>query len=149
MLTGETARIQFRGAEDYVRANAVTVTRDSVYYRKTSLFASSTDPGRSRQRSIHRVHTIAVEYGAGGGKNGLLLGAAPGVLLSGRALLALAERDCDSWCEAFSKTFLGVGLVGALVGGGIGTLVGNAIDDDAQVVYRHPVDRYLPDSADR
>ena len=153
-LTNETARLYLNGAQSGQNASLVTLTRDSLYYVDGIL---SRNPAPQRDRPMRQVHisavdSVGVKYNGGGGRAGALIGAIPG-LATGTELGISVFRNCGA-SGTFNSCSLGAFLTGlymvAVAGGGalLGALIGNAVDDDVQTVYRAPVSRSLTPAAD-
>lgn len=153
-LTNQTARLYLQGEDAETNASLVTLTRDSVYYVDGILPRHSSAPqGDRAMRQVHisDVDSIGVTINAGGGRTGALLGASPG-LITGLRLGVSVANSCtpDGGWNACGLGAKVVGLYTLVVAGGgavIGALIGNAIDDDVQTVYRAPISKYpAPDT---
>lgn len=127
----------------------VRVTPDSVRYRR---FTTPGEPERwargpesqegetSQTRPIEAVKTIKTDEGSRFGR-GVVLGAAPGLLLAGGA--ALGGRGCSGpGCTLTASAFIG-GAAAALGGGMLGGIIGGLVEEEGKVVYRAPIDHYL------
>lgn len=147
MAEHETTRLYLRGADGYQHATQVSLSADSVYFVPGRPLARPSQSDRDRemmQRPVSEVDSIAVEYDAGGGRTGALVGAIPGLYLLGKA------SGCDN--SYFGCDFeLGVSALATVLTMSLGALIGNVADPNAQVVYRRPIDSYLQNapSADR
>ena len=109
-----------------------------------------------RTATIKRVEVRAGDRSTA--RNGFLLGAAPGVAVMGVGLGIAATagpekepEDSGGWWlstrEAGALVALGGSLI-ALGGGFVGFLMGSTLDQGEPVVlYRGPVERYLPEPA--
>ena len=143
VLESSDATIVWRSGGQVKDAEYARGSPDSIRYRL------HTDPGgpdrwdcspspkpneKTRSRSIHDVQRIVAHVGGGGGFTGLAIGAAPGGILAGSSFLSNDDYAA-----------LGVAWGGALalVGGFLGAIVGEFVDQDRQVVYQYPVDQYL------
>lgn len=150
------ATIVWVSGQKVENAEYVRVSADSVRYRL------HTEPGgpdrwerpllvrtgeKTQSRPIHEVERIVAHVGGGGGFTGLVAGAAPGLVLAGGSLLTGLRQDCgessSSVCGLGPLLGMAYGALGALVGGFFGAVVGEIADEDRQVVYRRPIDRYL------
>ena len=148
-LQDAEATIEWASGEATQSLAYVRVTSDSVTYRR---FTTPGKPGRwargtetrrkerTHTRPIEDVKTIRAEAGSRFGR-GVLLGAAPGLLLVG--ITALGGRDCSGpGCTITASSFFG-GAAAALAGGVLGGVIGGFVEAEGEIVYRAPIDRYL------
>lgn len=153
-LEGAVADIVWRSGEETDRLTFVRLTPDSVKYRRSAVsgdLAWWKDPrsrgdGQLQARPIEAVKRIEKHVNGGGGWEGFWVGATPGLLFAGYGGISLATTDCSngsSYCGLGAAVAMYYGAILALGGGLVLALIGNLIDDDRQVVYRAPVDRYL------
>lgn len=148
-LRNVEAIIVWQSGETMEEALSVHLTPDSIRYqnvenpreaRREQPFAVRTV--ETHTRPIEEVRRIESPINPGGGWIGFGIGATPGSLLSISWLFEDCDRDSYYGC-GFRDAFVLIGVMGSVSLGLVGAVVGNLVDQDARVVYRGPVERYL------
>ena len=139
-LAGQPALMYVDGRRDPARVDHVTITVDSVYYNDRRVRLR--DVRFARSLPVSRLDSVSVDPEPYGGTIGMSVGAAPGVAMYADA--ATSYGDCASVGCGLARAYQKIGAVTVGVAGMLlGALIGNAVEPDAEVVYRRPLDRYL------
>ncbi len=98
---------------------------------------------RKGPQSVETATVERIERRMGGGRStGAKIGATPGLLLLG--LGAFTGVTGDGMEESIGYGFALLGLGGAAIGAGLGSVVGHAVaPGEIEVLYQGPVARYL------
>ncbi|PEN14424.1 hypothetical protein CRI94_05190 [Longibacter salinarum] len=141
-MAGETVRLYKSGTQTYRKVSQVTLSADSMYFVDGPQYMRGGHDRPMEQIAIGRVDSLRIKYAGGGGVVGGLVGTVPGAFLALDA--AAAGRECETiYCGISTAMGQAIGIGLAVIGLGVGAIIGNAVDDDVQTVYRWPVEDYL------
>lgn len=141
-LAGQPALLYVDHQRDPQRVEHVTITVDSVYYTEPARTMRALPSARSLP--VSRLDSVAVDPEPYGGTIGMSIGAAPGVAIFADATTSYG--DCTNVGCGLARAYqkiggIAIGATGML----LGALIGNAVEPDAEVVYRRPLHQY-PDA---
>jgi hypothetical protein len=150
-LADTRATIVWRSGESLEKATYVRVNPDSVHYRrythpgggKSSRWARgplTQIQETTQSRAIEEVRWIQTE-GRNGTGEGAIIGAFPGVVLSGVGTISSLDCSGRLSCSLGAAAVI-YGVVIGAVGAAIGAIIGGIVTQEGQVVYVGPVERY-------
>lgn len=138
-LAGQPALLYVDGERSPQRVRHVAITVDSVYYNEPPQHLRDVPPVRSLP--VERLDSAAVDPEPYGGTIGMSVGAAPGIAIFADATTSYG--DCQNVGCGLARAYQKIGGVTiGLAGMLLGALIGNAVEPDAEIVYRRPLHTY-------